>query len=216
MPSTTNHIPNNSLYLVAKVPQRRLPWPNVVLPRQNRFGQDTFGLAPPQRQREDWEWGIYYHQTMFEGVYYALRPNPAWNSRYRSNVPRYFLSRSQVVVSPRLSYQIVGLIRVITLPPNTEHNIATDCLDKTINSVIWNDDPTLLWCIKALTIVQDWTRATHEASSIISREFNEADLTSEAVLFALNNDIPGSLGICPRPILVSDFEWQATVALPKA
>ncbi|GAO18995.1 uncharacterized protein UV8b_00108 [Ustilaginoidea virens] len=65
--------------------------------------------------QEEFSWGLYFHRASRDGVRYSLKRQQGGSAGRRSALFR--LDRQQVSSSPRLQCQVVGLVRVLRVPP---------------------------------------------------------------------------------------------------
>lgn len=225
-----------SLYVTIAIPQAEQSPPAEYLSYMpedfNTSSYETY--CAEGYGREEFDWGLYWHRDTGDGIWYGLEQREDTSAdglglgmrqasittrtgkmmKY-TGYPIFSLSRHEMQRSPRLYARVVGLIRVVHVPPSIVDELTTylDWLTAhaavtATRSFIWAASLFLRAHRHAAAVLRGAASASDDCSVL---GFDINGFLWEALEFGYGEVWYALAGQLPRPILVSTFAVDVSV-----
>ncbi|KAL7792180.1 hypothetical protein V8C37DRAFT_131726 [Trichoderma ceciliae] len=179
--------------------------------------------------REEFDWGIYWHRGHGDGTWYGLRRvsstidagmgnglvarianmgalDDGANVTYKYPLPFYALSRQEMHQSPRLHTRVAGLIRVLRVPDPFAARL-TSYLDWLAVQTASSATRSFIWAssVYLRTRRHFSADAYGRANDVAATSFDTKGFLQEALHLAYKEVWYGLAGQLPRPMIASAF-----------
>ncbi|KAH6880118.1 hypothetical protein B0T10DRAFT_148181 [Thelonectria olida] len=164
-------------------------------------------LVQTARVQEQFIWGLYYHRDLRDGTTYTLRridlDSLPKNAIPGVTKPMFELQRRDVQESPRLDFGIVGLVRLLQVPPTITNDL-TAYLDYIAPMVSMQSQRTFMWASSVYFGTRRHVLDLQRKNNMLE---SRSGLLKECMVFAYG-EIWYALGRqLPRPILSSTWGY---------
>ncbi|KHN98635.1 uncharacterized protein MAM_03759 [Metarhizium album ARSEF 1941] len=159
--------------------------------------------------QEEFNWGLYFHRGNQDGIWYALTRQDVIN--YSAAPTLFQLSRQQLKSSPRLHCQVVGLVRILRIPPILCRELTT-YLDWLALGSYGTVTRTFIWVTSMY--IRTWHHIMPKPENPALGQGIQFDVNMflrEALSFAYAEVQYAIGGQLPRPIIKSAFGLELGV-----
>ncbi|KAG6005538.1 hypothetical protein E4U21_007864 [Claviceps maximensis] len=209
---------SGSVYITISIPHSLTQSATLPIPIYNRKPSESRDVdiatyethCAQHLAQEEFNWGLYFHRAERDGIWYNLRRQNE-DVRYQPCPMLFSLHRQHVAASPRLQCQVIGLVRVLRVPP-----LLCDELTWYLDWLAWESygtaTRTFIWVTSMY--LRTWhhiIRMLNNPNLAYGSQFDVNLFLREALNFSYENAEDAMGGQLPRPIIKSAYGTELEI-----